>query len=64
MLPQSHRSECTLCWWVSEDYLTHDLAGCRASWHVYEAHPEAWAALFGSRPPVDPDPRKGTHSDV
>lgn len=34
-----------------------DIAGCLATWHVYENHPDVWRSVIGDRPPVDPDPR-------
>lgn len=44
------------CDWMTGEPV-RDIAGCLAAWHVYEDHPEVWRELFGSRPPVDPDPR-------
>lgn len=48
-----------LCDWHSRNWPTRDQAGCEATWHVYEKHPQAWRALFGNQPPRDPDPRVG-----
>jgi len=45
------------CRWVSREFQFRDMAGCAASWHIYEKHPETWRDLFGDRPPNDPDPR-------
>jgi hypothetical protein len=42
-------------WTTSEPF--HDIAGCFATWHVYEEHPDVWRTQFGSRLPEDPDPR-------
>lgn len=53
------RSNCNLCYWKSQEWPTRDEAGCEASWHVYEEHPQAWRMLFGDEPPRDRDPRKG-----
>lgn len=53
----AHRSLCSLCDWRSDPYLSRDLAGCRATWHVYESHRSAWQAMFGNTLPRDPDPR-------
>jgi len=52
------RSHCQVCPWESRDWLTRDQAGCEATWHVYEEHPDQWRALFGDAPPRDPDPRR------
>lgn len=46
-----------LCDWISEDVYNRDIAGCLATWHVYEKHPDVWRQVIGDRPPVDPDPR-------
>lgn len=43
--------------WRSGKQPTRDIAGCLATWHVYEAHPEEWKRIAGDRHPVDPDPR-------
>jgi hypothetical protein len=51
------RSACSLCSWRSREWPTRDQAGFEATWHVYEKHREHWRALFGDRPPTDPDPR-------
>lgn len=56
-MAEQFRSTCQLCPWVSVPYPTRGLAGCRATWHVFEDHPTVWSAMFGSVPPVDPDPR-------
>jgi hypothetical protein len=46
------------CGWVSHNWPSLHIAGCEASWHVYEEHREAWIKIIGSdRPPRDPDPR-------
>ncbi len=50
-------SSCCVCEWTSGDYSTSDMAGCAATWHVYEAHRAEWLNLFGDNPPRDPDPR-------
>jgi hypothetical protein len=44
------------CGWKTGEPV-QDIAGCLASWHVYEEHPEEWLRVFGIRPPLDPDPR-------
>lgn len=51
-------SRCRLgkCEWESEGPV-EGIVGCLATWHVYEDHPEIWAAFAGDRPPTDPDPR-------
>ncbi len=50
---------CQLCPWQSREWPTRDQAGCEATWHVYEDHPEVWRSMFGDNPPRDPHPRKG-----
>jgi hypothetical protein len=52
------RSECKVsgCGWTAEAPIK-DIAGCAATWHVFERHPEVWESMFGCSPPVDPDPR-------
>lgn len=47
---------CNHCPWRTADP-DRFVSGCLASWHVYEAHPDIWRAVFGDRPPLDPDPR-------
>lgn len=44
------------CDWDTDEPI-HHVAGCLASWHVYETHPDVWREKVGDRPPVDPDPR-------
>lgn len=44
------------CKWATEIPSRH-IAGCLATWHVYEEHREQWIRTFGDRPPTDPDPR-------
>lgn len=44
------------CVWMSAE-TREDIAGCLATWHVYENHPDVWRSVIGDRPPVDPDPR-------
>lgn len=51
-----YRSVCALCYWVSREYPTRDMAGCASTWHVFEEHRDAWRALFGSMDPRDPKP--------
>lgn len=55
-----HQASCSLCPWVSRFWPSYDEAGCNATWHVFENHPDHWRALFGDRPPTDPDPRKAS----
>jgi hypothetical protein len=52
-----YRSTCALCPWASPPYPTRDLAGCAATWHVFEGHRETWRSMFGGLSPRDPDPR-------
>ncbi len=42
-------------WTVLE--AAENIAQAAAVWHVYEDHPDIWAALAGDRPPRGPDPR-------
>jgi hypothetical protein len=51
-----YRTVCALCYWVSPKYPTQHMAGCAATWHVFEEHRDAWRALFGSMDPRDPKP--------
>jgi hypothetical protein len=44
------------CGWRTEEPV-RTIAGCLATWHVYEAHPDVWKNVAGNRPPLDPDPR-------
>jgi hypothetical protein len=44
------------CGWQTAEPVPH-IAGCLATWHVYEKHRDAWIRLMGDREPVDPDPR-------
>jgi hypothetical protein len=44
------------CGWSAAE-ACRDMAGCLATWHVYEKHPEIWRDLAGNRVPADPDPR-------
>ncbi|HEV2175235.1 MAG TPA: hypothetical protein VGR71_16800 [Nitrospira sp.] len=46
----------TECSWTAEDPI-QDLAGCLATWHIFEEHPDVWTEIFGSGRPLDPDPR-------
>lgn len=46
----------TGCKWITPE-LNKEIAGCLATWHVYENHKDVWFNLFGERPPLDPDPR-------
>lgn len=32
-------------------------ARCRATWHIWEDHPDVWQHVIGYRLPLDPDPR-------
>ena len=54
--PGPHRVGCNECGWETSEP-TRDIAGCLASWHIFETHPDVWARLFGPEPPRDPDPR-------
>lgn len=49
-------ANCNVCGWKTQEPVRH-IAGCLATWHVYETHPEAWASVAGDRQPRDPDPR-------
>lgn len=44
------------CGWETSEPI-RDIAGCLATWHVYEQHPDVWKDVAGDRPPRDPDPR-------
>jgi hypothetical protein len=44
------------CRWDTQ-FLNPHIAGCLATWHVYEEHPDVWREVCGDRPPNDPDPR-------
>ncbi len=44
------------CDWTSEVPIK-SVAGCLATWHVFEKHYDVWQGIFRDRPPVDPDPR-------
>jgi len=47
---------CYECDWRTPEVVRH-IAGCQATWHVYEEHPVTWALTAGDRPPADPDAR-------
>jgi hypothetical protein len=44
------------CGWFTEEPV-EAIAGCLATWHVYEKHRDVWDKVLGDRPPRDPDPR-------
>jgi hypothetical protein len=47
---------CNFCDWETGEP-ERSVAGCLATWHVYEKHPDIWRQVAGDRPPLDPDPR-------
>ena len=49
-------ASCNFCDWETGEPQRH-VAGCMATWHVYEQHPDIWRQVAGDRPPADPDPR-------
>jgi hypothetical protein len=52
----THRCMLGSCGWASPDE-PDQFSGCRATWHIFEDHPDVWLRTFGDRKPVDPDPR-------
>lgn len=54
---EGHTYQCNLCT-APERWSSRDAAGCAATWHVYEEHRAAWAALFGTALPHDPRPEE------
>lgn len=57
--PGPHTAVCdvTGCGWISGSQPNATVAGCMATWHVYEEHRDVWVTLAGDRLPADPDPR-------
>lgn len=49
-------ASCRFCDWETGEPERH-VAGCLATWHVYEEHRPVWALIFGDSAPTDPDPR-------
>lgn len=44
------------CDWETNMPSRH-IAGCMATWHVFEKHHDIWQESLGDRPPTHPDPR-------